>query len=81
MPECVLVLCQLLSVGGDSVDLAGLDTPATNGAWILDLTTQAWKATSTPMTNPRVIGNAILLPNRQVVILNGAAVGESLTAP
>lgn len=75
------MLCQLLSVGGSSVDLAGLDTPASNGAWILDLTTQAWKATSTPMTNFRVIGNAILLPNRQVVILNGAAVGESSTAP
>jgi hypothetical protein len=66
-------------VGGSSQDYAGLNTPATNAAYILDLSlaNPAWKATSTPMTNPRVMGNAILLPNRQVVIVNGAATGAA----
>lgn len=72
----VVVVRQLLSVGGSSQDLAGLDTPASKAAYILDLGSEQWTPTSTPMTSPRVIGNAVLLPNRQVVLLNGAAIGR-----
>ena len=66
---------QVLSAGGCSEDLAGLTTPATNAAYIFDLATATWTATPTPMTQPRVIGNVILLPTRQVLIINGAGTG------
>lgn len=59
------------------MDYAGLNTPASNASYILDLsiTPPAWRATSTSMTQPRVMGNAILLPTKQVMIVNGAGTG------
>ena len=66
---------QVLSVGGSAADLAGLDTPASSVAYILDLATGVWTGTSTPMSQARVMGNAILLPNSQVLVLNGAGTG------
>ncbi|CAL5224105.1 g6736 [Coccomyxa viridis] len=68
---------KVLSAGGCSEDLAGLTTPATNAAYIFDLATVTWSATPTPMTQPRVIGNVILLPTSQVLIINGAGTGTS----
>ena len=64
-------------MGGSAVDLAGLDTPASNVAYILDLAEGVWTGTSTPMSQARVMGNAILLPTSQVLILNGAGTGIS----
>lgn len=68
---------QILSVGGSAVDFAGLNSPASKAAYILDmsLTPPAWKSTSTSMTNGRVMGNALLLPTSQVIIVNGAMTG------
>ncbi len=62
-------------MGGSAEDLAGLDTPASSVAYILDLAAGVLTGTSTPMSQARVMGNAILLPTSQVLILNGAGTG------
>jgi hypothetical protein len=71
---------RVLTVGGGGADPQDLDvnTPATQTAELLDLSADApaWRYT-TPMSNPRVMPDATLLPDGTVLVLGGSATGRS----
>jgi hypothetical protein len=71
---------RVLIVGGGGADPQDLDvhTPATETAELLDLSASApaWRYTA-PMSGPRVMPDATLLPDGTVVVLGGSATGRS----
>jgi hypothetical protein len=71
---------RVLTVGGGGADPQDLDvnTPATDTAELLDLSASApaWRYTA-PMSNPRVMPDATLLPDGTVLVLGGSATGRS----
>jgi hypothetical protein len=71
---------RVLIVGGGGADPQDLDvnTPAVNTTELLDLgdPAPAWRF-SAPMSNPRVMPDATLLPDGTVLVLNGSATGRS----
>lgn len=72
----MLFLVQILVVGGTTQDGAGANTPATTNSYLLDLSNPAsptWTTEQMPV--PRVMGDALLLPNSKVIVVNGAQQG------
>jgi hypothetical protein len=66
---------RVMLIGGGGVPPA-TQMPATNTCEILDLgeTPFAWRSVA-PMANPRVMPDAVLLPDRTVLVVNGSAAG------
>jgi hypothetical protein len=64
--------------GGVNPEALGQFTPATNTAEILDLgdPPPAWRFTQ-PMQAARVMPDAVLLPDRTVVVIGGSATGKA----
>ena len=71
---------RVLIAGGGGVDTENLTqaTPATDTAEILDLgaSTPAWRSTK-PMKFPRVMPDAVLLPDGAVLVVGGSATGRA----
>jgi Domain of unknown function (DUF1929)/Glyoxal oxidase N-terminus len=71
---------RVLLVGGGGADPQDLNvtTPATNTVELLDLgePSPAWRYTA-PMTQPRVMPDAVLLPDGTVLVTSGSATGRS----
>ena len=60
------------------MDQATTSTPASSGSWRINLasTSPSWQYTAMPY--PRVMGDAILLPDGTVFLTNGGGVGAFL---
>ena len=71
---------RVLVLGGGGADPSQLtaDTPATNTAEILDLGAMqpSWRSTA-PMTYPRVMVDAVLLPDGTVLAVGGGTIGRA----
>jgi hypothetical protein len=68
---------RVMLIGGGGVP-PSTQNPATNACEILDLGEQPpqWRAVA-PMAHPRVMCDAVLLPDRTVLVVNGSAAGWS----
>ena len=68
---------RMLVIGGGGLPEAR-STPATNTCEILDLNDAApsWKSIA-PMTTPRVMPDAVLLPDGTVLVMNGSSAGKA----
>ena len=66
---------RILVVGGSSKDQAGGGTPASQLTYLLDLTATNPTWTQETLSCPRVMPDAVLLPDGTVGIFNGAEVG------
>ncbi len=73
---------RILAVGGSTSLNPTRDTPATNTVEIFEYTPRSpsesigWKQT-TPMSNPRFMSDAILLPDGTILVVNGAGKGKA----
>ena len=66
---------RILVVGGSSQDHAGGGTPASTHTYLLDLTASNPTWTQETLSCPRIMPDAVLLPDGTVGIFNGAEVG------
>jgi hypothetical protein len=66
----------VLAIGGGGADPVGVRTPATATCELLDLGEQspAWRATA-PLAHPRVMPDAVLLPDETVLVMSGSSRG------
>lgn len=71
---------RVLAIGGGGADPQDLDvnTPAVESVEVLDLSeaSPAWRYTA-PMSSPRVMPDATLLPDGTVLVVGGSATGRS----
>lgn len=69
---------RVMLIGGGGAPPAGIRTPATATTEILDLgaTPLGW-ALAAPMRNPRVMPDAVLLPDGTTLVMNGSSAGSA----
>ncbi len=67
---------RVMVFGGGGANPITIRTPATNSCEILDMGAQplAWKLAA-PMVHPRVMPDAVLLPDATVLVMNGSSAG------
>jgi Uncharacterized protein potentially involved in peptidoglycan biosynthesis len=72
---------RVMMIGGGGAPPATAQTPATKSCEILDLDESllSWKL-SAPMSNPRVMPDAVLLPDGNVLVTNGSCTGKADSA-
>lgn len=75
-PEEMDDVMQVVVFGGTSTDQANAQTPASSSSYRINLgaATLAWETESMPF--PRVMGDAVLLPDGTVFVTNGGQIGE-----
>jgi hypothetical protein len=72
---------RVMIIGGGGAPPVTAQTTATNSCEILDLdeSTPAWKLAS-PMSNPRIMPDAVLLPDGNILVTNGSCTGKADSA-
>ena len=69
---------QIVVFGGTETDMATAQTPSSSSSYRINLgaATPAWETETMPY--PRVMGDAVLLPDGTVFVTNGGQIGEML---
>ncbi len=69
---------QIVVFGGTATDMATAQTPSSSSSYRINLgaATPAWETETMPY--PRVMGDAVLLPDGTVFVANGGQIGEML---
>ncbi len=72
------VSMQIVVFGGTETDMATAQTPSSSSSYRINLgaATPAWETETMPY--PRVMGDAVLLPDGTVFVANGGQIGEML---
>ena len=68
---------RVMMIGGSGPDLVAIRTPATNSCEILDtsISPMSWQLAAS-MDQPRVMPDAVLLPDGNVLVMNGSSRGQ-----
>jgi hypothetical protein len=76
-PELCLSV-QIVVFGGTETDMATAQTPSSSSSYRINLgaAAPAWETETMPY--PRVMGDAVLLPDGTVFVANGGQIGEML---
>jgi len=71
------IMLQIVVFGGTSVDMATAQTPSSSSSYRINLgaATPTWETETMPY--PRVMGDAVVLPDGTVFVANGGQIGES----